>query len=292
MQLGACLPKLNRLNPKVLKLATQFDVVSPLDWLCPSVLVYEGITTQYDVIKALGNTRLRGHCLIAAKEEYLPTIWGGRCRGKNWAGQRVNLSKSQQKAVIINHTKNTIRKFPSVQKWDLIAGNVKPNSQFRFEFVEELLDAAIIANPNKKYYLDELLCTSYSRWENIIKLASNENIGGVGIQIHANNKTDFKATFKLLKRVLKLANSSNVNVDLSEVGYWDTDEEPAKDLRVAEFINTIVNLSLDYNVKDFIWWGLIPYAQKNLLSSPRIVPLFDLNLNPTIVLENLCHLLP
>lgn len=292
MQLGSCLPKLKRLNPKVLQLATQFDVVSPLDWLCPSVLVYEGITTQYDVIKALGNTRLRGHCLIAAKDEYLLTIWGGRCRGKDWAGQRVNLSKSQQKAIILNHTQNTIRKFPRVQKWDLIAGNVKPNGQLRFDYVEELLDVAIIANPSKQYYLDELLCTSFTRWEKIISMASNENIGGVGIQIHANNKTNLTATFKLLEKVLKLAEASNVSVDLSEVGYWDTEEEPAKESRLIEFIETIVNLASDYNVRDFIWWGLIPYAQHHLLSSPRIVPLFDRDLNPTIVMDNLCHLLP
>jgi GH35 family endo-1,4-beta-xylanase len=254
--------------------------------------VYEGITTQYDVIKALGNTKLRGHCLIAAKDEYLPTIWGGRCRGKDWAGQKVNLSQSQQKAILLNHTQNTIRKFPSVQKWDLIAGNVKPNGQLRFDYLDELLDAAIIANPGKQYYLDELLCTSFTRWEKILQLASNENIGGIGIQIHANNQTDLKATFKLLKKVLKLAKAAKIKVDLSEVGYWETGVEPAKELRLIEFTKTVVNLALDYDVNDFIWWGLVPYVQDHLLNFPRIVALYDKDLNPTIVQKTIWNLLP
>ena len=291
MKLGSCLPKLRLLSPEVLKLASTLDIVSPLDWLTPSVLVFEGITDQHKILKALGKTEVRGHCLIACKEEYIPTIWGGRCRGKEWAGQRVNVAKSQKKALMLNHIKSTIQRFPSVNKWDLMMGNVKPNGELRFNFLDDFISRAIATNPSKSYYLDELLCTSFSRWKTILNLASQEHIAGVGIQIHVNNQTDLANTFDLLKKVLKLAKASNINVDLSEVGYWHSETEPADQSRLVEFTKTLVNIALDYNVHDFIWWGLVHYYQAHLMNQPRITPLFDSDLNPTIVQETLWKVL-
>jgi GH35 family endo-1,4-beta-xylanase len=288
MKLGTCLPKLRKITPDIIKLAKQFDVVSPLDWLCPVVLVFEGVTTQHQILKDLsGFTEVRGHALIPCKQEYLPTIWGGTCRGKDWNSQKVSLSLDQQKALFLNHIINTVRRFPSIKKWDLLAGNVKANGNLRFNFLEECLDRAIIADASKSYYLDELLCTSFSRWKKIISMASNENIGGIGIQVHVHNNTDFKETFTLLEKVLKLAKAANIKVDLSEVGYWTVPDETEDTAKVKSFVSTIKSMALDYNVQDFIWWGLTPYQQLNLQNTPKIISLFDTDFNPTIVYNTL-----
>lgn len=289
MRIGTCLPKLRRINPDIINLAKQFQVVAPLDWLCPSTLVFDGVTTQHDIIKALRNTDIRGHALIPCKDEYVPTIWGGRCRGKDWAGQKVNLALDQKKSLMLNHVINTIRRFPSVKKWDLMTGNVKPNGQLRYAFLEELLNRAIIADPNKKYYLDELLCTTLSRWKTIFSLASRENIAGVGIQVHVHNGTNLDETFKLLEKVLKLAIASNISIDLSEVGYWITPDTEPDEIKLKRFTTTIKRLAEDYNVKDFIWWGLVPYCQTNLQNDPKIVAMYDGSLNPTIVYDILIN---
>lgn len=288
MKIGTSLPKLHKLTPQVIELAKQFDVVSPLDWLCPVVLVFEGVTTQHQVLKELsGYVEVRGHALITCKHEYLPTIWGGACRGKDWESQKVNLSFDQQKALFLNHIISTIRRFPSIKKWDLLTGNVKANGTLRFNCLEECLDRAIVADASKSYYLDELLCTDFSRWKKIISMASNENIGGIGIQVHVHNNTDFKETFNLLEKVLKLANAANIKVDLSEVGYWTLPDDEADKPKVKSFITTIKNMGIDYNVQELIWWGLRPYHLFNLQTTPRIISLFDRELNPTFVYDTL-----
>lgn len=281
MKIGVALPRLKRCTGGVIALAKLFDVVTPIDWLCPSTLVFDGVTTQRSIISQMQS--VRGHCLVPAKPNYMPTLWGGLCRGKHWKIPKQQLTQQEKLAVIEGYITQTIQRFPEIREWDLVAGNVRADRKLRIPEWEKLLDRAIIANPRNTYWLDELLCTSYKRWAAILAMTANENIAGVGIQIHANRETDIDRTLQLLERVLALASQLNTAVNLSEVGYWGTPNQQWDEGHVTMFATGVRQLGELYRARCLVWWGLVPMMLLNHVQHPYALALYDRELQPTFL---------
>jgi len=286
MKIGCAIPRLKKCKDDVIQLASTFPVVTPVDWLCPSTLVFDGATRQHSIIGQMQH--VRGHCLIAAKPAYMPSIWGGNCKGLNWAAPRQNLSSAQQLAVLENHISQTVKRFRQVTEWDLIAGNVRADGHLRIPEWKRLLERAVVANPNNTYWLDELLCTSYPRWLKIAEMASDENIAGVGIQVHANASTDVDKTLAFLERVLKLTTLTKTPVNLSEIGYWSPVDTTPDTGHVKAFVEGVKQLGEQYEAQTLIWWGLVSFYLHTHLNKPEVLALFDRDRNPTFIHDILC----
>lgn len=293
MDIGICLPKLNQITPQVLAIANNFDVVSTLDWLAPSHLVFNGITAQPDVLSKLGSARVRGHCLYPAKRVYQPTLWGGSVRGRRGRTlHALNIPASQKKALVLDHVETTVRKFKSIRQWDLVLANVKAAGELRCPWWREILDRAVVARPNNEYHLSEVLGTSKERWDTIFDLTSHGAIAGLGVQVHASPATDLDRTLGLLEYVAAEAHRRRIKLSLSEVGYYRNPGEKVNPSHVEDFLSTVYKLGATYNVKDFIWWGLLNHIKVHFYPNIEYLGLLTEDCKPTFIYHLLCEHVP
>jgi len=282
MKLGVSLPKLNRVNDTVIALGQQFDYVTPIDWLCPAHIAFHGVTTHHQILSQF--KEVHGHCLIPAKDVYLPIQWGGKCKGDSSQRQQ-HLQHSEKKQIYQNHINFMLNEFPTIQNWDIVSANLTPSGEIRIPFWRDLLDYAILQKPFHSYWLDEILCTSFSRWKKILSYAQSPAIKGVGIQLHLTAQTQLKPTLVLLEKVLHLASQSGIKTRISELGYWYArNHEPDMNL-ACNAVQRIKNLCTAYNVESMTWWGLVPSCAYHLMGSPRMLELFDKKGNPTPLLD-------
>lgn len=278
MKLGVSLPKLKHVDDVVISLGQQFDYVTPIDWLCPSHIAFHGITTQHKILSQFDV--VHGHCLIPAKDVYLPTQWGGKCKG-NVSDRQRHLQLSEKKAIYQSHIDFMLNEFTTITSWDIVAANLTPTGHVRIPYWKDLLDHAIIQKPFNHYWLDELICTSLSRWQNILSFAQNPSIEGVGIQLHLTSQTQLNPTLDLLEKVLHLASQSGIKIRISELGFWYARNHTPDIEFACNAVTRIKELCTRYNVDSMTWWGLVPSCAYHQMSSPRMLELFDKNGNPS-----------